>query len=477
MRVLMVSPELSPVLAEGGIGEGVRALVDALVAIGDSVTVVLPGCPRRELPTRLDEHGELPRGASYRMGPYEGVDLVYLDHPVLASRSHLYGEDTNDVENAHRVGVFCRALVDFVIAVGSPFDVAHAHEWPCAMVPYLLREALVPLPCVFTLHNAMHQGIFFPEVLRSFGLGEKHVRIDRLEFFGRINLVKGAIVASNVLNTVSPTYRDELLTPEHGELLDGVLASRGADFSGILNGIDGAKWNPRTDRFLAAPFDADDLAGKKLCKAAAAKEHGFDPGSPLVVSIGRIIDQKGPDLLAGALPSIRAAGGVVLICGAGDAHLESQLREACREPVTRAPESPRPTGNAELLGRVSDEAVHRLIAAADYVIMPSRYEPCGIVQLYGLRYGSLPIVRRTGGLADSVRSHESPDGTGFFFDEPSVGALVDISRIALRVYETSRFAEMQRNAMRVDRGWGGPAIRYRSLYMRARDRRERQRNG
>lgn len=473
MRILMVTPELSPVLAEGGIGEGVRGLVDALVALGETVTVVLPGCPRREVPTCLDEQGALPRGASYRRGTYDGLELVFLDHPELASRTHLYGEDTNDVANAHRVGVFCRAVVDFVVASGSRFEAAHAHEWPCAMVPYLLREAGLGLPCVFTLHNAMHQGVFFPEVLGSFGLGEDHLRVDRLEFFGRVNLVKGALVASRFVTTVSPTHRDELLTPEHGELLEGVLASRGPDFSGILNGIDGAKWNPRTDSFLAAPFDAFDLSGKALCKAAAAREFGFDPTRPFVLSVGRIIDQKGPDLLAGALPRICAAGATVRICGAGDAHLESQLREACRELVTRDPERQCQLGEAKVLGRVSDEAVHRLIAAADYLVMPSRYEPCGIVQLYALRYGALPIVRRTGGLADSVQSHVLPDGTGFFFDEPTSEAFADIATVALRLHGTPRFAEMQRNGMRVDRGWERPALRYRSLYRNALGGRER----
>ena len=457
MHILMISPELAPVLVDGGIGEGVRALSDALLTIGEKVTVILPGFPRRECATELVESGPLPRGANYRKSRHAGLDLVFVDHPLIAARSHLYGEDTTDSENAKWVGAFCRGVADFVAIHGKPFDVGHAHEWPCAMVPYLLREERIDLPCVFTLHNAMHQGLFFPEVLSAFGLGPEHAGLDRLEFFGRVNFVKGALLASRFITTVSPTHRDELLTVQYGELLEGLLASRGYDFSGILNGIDGARWNPQSDVHLAAPFDASALSGKALCKAAAAAEFGFSVERPLILSLGRIIDQKGPDLLAGALPILVAEGASVLICGAGEPQFETQLRNA----TELVPHS-------RMLGRVSDESVHRLVAAADFLVMPSRYEPCGIVQMYAMRYGALPIVRRTGGLVDSVRDHTFPDGTGFFFDDPTPEALAEAATAALRVYGTARFEVMQKNAMSVDRGWEVPAIRYRNLYQNAR---------
>ena len=457
MHVLMVSPELAPVLVDGGIGEGVRALSDALGTIGEKVTVILPGLPRRECATDLVESGTLPHGAAYRRARHSSLDVVFVDHPWIGARPHLYGEDTTDAENARWVGAFCRGVADFVATTSESFDMAHAHEWPCAMVPYLLREAGIDLPCVFTLHNAMHQGLFFPESLAAFGLGPEHASFDRLEFFGRVSFVKGALLASRFVTTVSPTHRDELLTAEYGELLDGLLASRGYDFSGILNGIDGAQWDPLRDRHLPTPFDASALSGKASCKAAAAVELGLSVDRPLILSLGRIIDQKGPDLLAGALPTLVAEGASVVICGQGEPRFEAQLRDASEV-----------LPHCRMLGRVSDESVHRLVAAADFLVMPSRYEPCGIVQMYAMRYGALPIVRRTGGLVDSVRDHGYPDGTGFFFDDPTPEALAEAAIVALRVYGTPRFQEMQKNAMSVERGWEVPAIRYRSLYQSAR---------
>jgi starch synthase len=456
MRILMVTPELAPVLSDGGVGEGVRALCDALQERGDTVTAILPGLPARERDVRVDEAPvALSHGASARRGHSGALPVVLVDGPCLAERTHLYGEDMGDLESAARAAFFCRAVVDWLRR--EAFDVVHAHEWVAAMVPYLLRCDGAGPPSVFTLHNGMHQGVFPKAALAPFGLDDAHFHMDRLEFHGRVNLTKGGVLAARFVTTVSPTYREELLTPAYGELLDGVLQSRGADFVGIENGIDRHLWDPARDANLAAPYDATNLDGKAACKAALAGELGFDAGRPLVVSVGRIIEQKGSDLLAAALPAMVARGACVLVAGAGDADLEAALARAA---ASAAP-------HARMLGRVPDALLHRLMAAADFVAMPSRYEPCGIVQLYALRYGALPIVRRTGGLADTVQDAAEAKGTGFLFDAIEAEALVLAVSRALSVYGTSKFVEMQRSAMARDAGWERPAVRYRHLYERA----------
>ncbi len=451
----MATAELAPLLAEGGVGEGVRALCDALRQRGDDVTVILPGLPARERGFAIEETHRLDDGVSVRRGHSGGLPVVLVDAPMLASRAHLYGEDVDDLESAARAACFCRAVVAHLRR--ETFDVVHAHEWVAAMVPYLVRQSSLRVPSLLTIHNGMHQGLFPFEALAAFGLDGAHFHMDRLEFHGRVNLMKGGILASRFVTTVSPTYRDELLTPAHGELLDGVLQSRGLDFVGIENGIDRALWDPARDPHLPVGYDVDDLGPKAACKAALVKELNLDPERPLVLSVGRLIEQKGSDMLAAAMPQMVRDGASVLVAGAGDASLARALETAA---VASAP-------HARMLGRVPDPLLHRMVAGADFVVMPSRYEPCGIVQLYGLRYGAVPIVRRTGGLADTVRDASLPDGTGFLFDAPEPAALVHAVRRALACYRTPHHAALQKTGMHRESGWERPATRYRHLYDRA----------
>ncbi len=455
MRILMGTPELAPLLSDGGVGEGVRALCDALRQRGDEVTAILPGLPSREVGLVVVEAFALEGGATVRRGHSGDLPVLLVDGPLLGARSHLYGEDVGDLDSAARAAFFCRAVVELLRR--EAFDVVHVHEWVAAMIPYLLREAGLRIPSVLTIHNGMHQGLFPFEALAAFGLDGSHFHMDRLEFHGHVNLMKGGVLGARFVTTVSPTYRDELLTPEHGELLDGVLQSRGTEFVGIENGIDRALWDPARDAHLSARYDLDDLAPKAACKAALAEELGLDLGRPIVLSAGRIIEQKGCDLVAAAMPEMVRSGASVLVAGAGDAPLVRALEEAA------AACSP----HARVLGRVSDALLHRLVAGADYLVMPSRYEPCGIVQLYALRYGTVPIVRRTGGLADTVTDASLPDGTGFLFDAPTPAALVDAVVRAVGIYRTPRLEVLRRSGMRRESGWERPATRYRHLYDRA----------
>ncbi len=458
MRILMGTPELAPVLSDGGVGEGVRALCDALRQRGDAVTAIVPGLPSRETGVIVADAVALPDGATVRRGHSGDLPVLLVDGPLLESRTHLYGEDVGDLRSAARAAFFCRAVVAYLRREPQAFDVVHVHEWVAAMIPYLMREAGLPIPSVLTLHNGMHQGLFPFEALAAFGLDGSHFRTDRLEFHGHVNLTKGGVLGARFVTTVSPTYRDELLTPAHGELLDGVLQSRGTDFVGIENGIDRMLWDPARDAHLSAPYHVDDLGPKAACKAALVDELALDPGRPIVLSAGRIIEQKGSDLVAAAMPAMVRAGASVLVAGAGDVPLVRALEEAAR---SCAP-------HARVLGRVSDALLHRLVAGADYLVMPSRYEPCGIVQLYALRYGTVPIVRRTGGLADTVRDASLPGGTGFLFDAPEPAALAEAVARALSTYRTPQLEELRKSGMRRESGWERPASRYRHLYDRAR---------
>lgn len=391
-----------------------------------------------------------------------GAAVLLIDLPGFHARLGVYGDDAaGDLDNARRFGLFARAVVELVLArgrAGASFDLVHAHEWPAAMVAYLLREAAGPRRprAIVTAHNLAHQGVFPPAALAPFGLGPGHLRIERLEFFGRVNLLKGGLVAADAITTVSPTYAREILTPAGGERLDGVLRSRGRDLRGILNGIDDVAWDPRGDRALPARYGPDDPGPKAACKRALLEEIGLEPGAPLVTSLGRVVEQKGSDLLAAAIPAIVAAGASVAVAGAGDAALERALAGA----AARCP------GRAVYLGAVSEPLAHRLIAGADLLAMPSRWEPCGLVQLYAQRYGALPVARRTGGLADTIEDAAAglEAGTGFLFEEPTPAALARAIARALAAMRSPRWDDLRRRVMRLELGWRAPAIRYEHLY-------------
>lgn len=473
MRVLHVAPEVAPVLHTGGVSEGIAALAAAEVRLGLDVTVAIPRLPRLEPPwasppvrcaeytyTRRGgglevvtvESAELPRGE-------ERVGLLLVGSPELAAREDVYGEDARDLGSADRVGLFARAVVDLVAREadrGAPFDVVHAHEWPAAPIPYLLRERGGAWPrTVLTIHNLMHQGVFPLDALASLGLGPEHGTVDRLEFYGHASFLKAGILAADAITTVSPRYAQEILGPEQGELLEGVLATRRDRLFGVVNGIDTRLWDPRTDPHLPSRFSEEDMSGKASCRERVLGELGLDPARPLVLSLGRVIEQKGSDVLAAAIPAIVDGGANVVVAGRGDAALEGLLAAAA---------ALRP-GRAAYVGFVADPLAHRLVAGSDVLVMPSRYEPCGIVQLYAQRYGVVPVVRRTGGLVDTVLdARVDSSGTGFLFDALDAGALAVTVAAALEALASPAGDELRRRAARRAVGWDFPAARYLAIY-------------
>lgn len=476
MDILFVASELAPMVKVGGLADVVGALAKALRLLGHNVTIALPRFPQLEaagvmMARRLTPLSiEVAPGEKVEVTVFDGrlgsgVSLLVLDAPGLYDREGIYGERGEDYpDNARRFAVFSRAVVEVVrqrAQSGTPFDVVHAHDWPAAPVPYLMRQAggeLARTKTVLTIHNLTHQGVFGRDALGPLGLDASHFSPEALEFYGGVSFLKAGILAAQALTTVSSTYAQEIQTAEHGERLDGLLRARAAQLTGIVNGIDYAVWNPTTDPALAARYDAEDISNKGRCKSALLVEHGLPvaPERPLLAFIGRMAAQKGVDVLVAALPKILRSDVSVIIAGTGDEALAGSVREA----VSRAPD------RAVYLGAVAEAVVHRVLAGADAVLVPSRYEPCGLVQLYAQRYGALPVVTRTGGLIDTVVDIDSAleTGTGVLIDEPTPAALLGGAQRALAAMQHPRWPALRRRIMRLDLGWDRPARRYAQLY-------------
>ncbi len=468
LNVLFVSLELFPWVKVGGIADAVAALTHALASRGHRLTVAVP---RRE-------------GVSYEMKDASSVAIVPLDIEGYAS-GDLYGHDVMETsKESLRHAALARAVMDLIserARSGAPFDIVHVHDWPLAMIPYLLREKRMEISpttrSVLTIHNVAFQGVMPPEAVLHFGLDPAiHLRDDRLLFHGRASMLKAGVVAADALTTVSPTYARDLLTPEHGQLLDDILRTRrerGSPVHGILNGIDTDVWNPKTDAAIATRYDVDGEppsalervhAAKASCKNALFTELGVEGQAerPLFAYVGRLFYEKGADILAASLDGIATRGANVVVVGTGDA--------TTVDAITRAAAGVSTTGAAvKVLGWVAEERVHRVFAAADALLVPSRIEPCGLVQMYAQRYGTLPIARRTGGLIDTILDlDERPgEGHGLLFDGESKEALLAAVDRWLGRSQTNRLAAAVR-AMRLVRDWSRPASEYERVYVQAR---------
>lgn len=478
MKVLFVASECAPFAKTGGLGDVVGALPKALHALGMDVRVVLPlysGIDWNGL-DRLEGTLGVPMGfgtawCGLRMGRLPGseVPVYFLEHNHYFDRPHLYGPPGEAwADNLERFSFLSRGALELCKAVGWIPDVVHANDWQSALVPVYLNtvEWAQPLhgsASVYSIHNLAYQGVFDPNAIPVTGLGFEHLHPRELEHFGTLNLTKGALYHATLLSTVSPTYAREIQTGEYGCGLDGVLRERSGDLRGILNGIDAAEWDPATDRRLAARYDAHDIAGKATCKAALQREAGLPerPEVPLFALVGRLVAQKGIDVLAAALPRILAWDLQLVLLGTGDADVERLLAALAGEHRDRC---------AAWIG-FDDARAHRIEAGADFFLMPSRFEPCGLNQMYSLRYGTLPIVRATGGLADSVVQYDEAtgEGTGFRLDDLSPDSLADTVGWALATWyqRPGHVARMRLRAMAQDFSWERAAGAYRDLYHEA----------
>jgi starch synthase len=472
MDILFVTTELAPYVKVGGLADVSAALPKMLKALGHRVTIVMPRyaafdesgllMARRLTPLRITL-GE----ATYEVTIYDGrlssqVDLALIDVPSLFDRPGVYGERSEDYpDNPLRFAVLSRAAAELArqrFGDGSPFDIVHANDWPTALVPKYLKDLGIATPVVLTIHNVAHQGVFPKDVLPKLGLGWEDFTVNGIEFYGSINLLKQGVISADLVTTVSPTYAREIQTPEHGHRLDGVLRAKGRVL-GILNGVDYGVWNPATDSHLAARYDAEDASNKVRCKGALRKELGFplEPDVPIVAYVGRMAHQKGSDLVAELIPRIvRGSDVQVVIAGSGDEEIAAKITAAVQKSH----------GNAIYTGAASEALVHRIFAAADVMLVPSRFEPCGLVQMYAQRYGALPVARATGGLVDTIVDCDAKleTGTGFLFDEPTVDALYGAVQRALSAYASPRWGALRRRVMRLDRGWERAARQYEQAY-------------
>ena len=475
MRVVMLSPEVYPYAKTGGLADVLAALPPALVAAGVEVTVCVPGyrsalraagtpAPGPRLYAPIASRME---AAEIVRLPGAPVPTVLLRADRYFDRDGLYGEGGQDYpDNAERFAFFCRAALEWLRAEREPPDVLHVHEWQAALAPAFLRAtaALYPelgrLRTVLTLHNLAFQGRFPADHWHVLNLDARYFVPEFLEFYGEINFLKAGMVFADALTTVSPRYAAEIQTPAFGEGLDGVLRARGAALRGILNGIDDAVWDPATDPHLPARYRAGDLAGKARCKRALQAELGLDVGddAPLLGVVSRLAEQKGFDLLAEALPRVLAISDAQLaVLGSGDERYERWVREL----------------EGRFPGRVGarvgfDEGLaHRIEAGADVFLMPSRFEPCGLNQLYSLRYGTVPLVHATGGLDDSVAEFDpaTGSGTGFKFTPYTPDAFLAALERALRTHrDPALWARLVANGMAQDFSWSRAAAEYRALY-------------
>jgi starch synthase len=478
VQILHISSEIHPYAKTGGLADVASALPRALAALPprDRVAVVTPryradperyGLARRlaSVPVEIGPH-------FFELGVFEGrlpggggrVQAWLIDHPLF-DRPGLYGEDGHDyVDNALRFALLSRGALAVARSLGFYPDVLHAHDWQSApALLYARRGAHPNARTVFSIHNIAYQGQFPPSVVPDLGLGPDLFHPEGIEFWGNVSYLKAGIHFADWITTVSPTYAREIQTQELGCGMDGLLRSRAPRLVGILNGADYDVWSPSHDAALAAPYSGASLDGKRACKAALQRELGLPPRPrlPLVGAVSRLSHQKGIDLLADALEELLpAVDAQFALLGAGDRAVEERLVSlAARHP-----------GRLAVRLGYDDPLAHRIYAGADLFVMPSRYEPCGLAQLYALRYGTPPVVRATGGLDDTVVEHDahSRSGTGFRFTDFSSRALAAALRRAFSAFsDEAAFSDLQRRCMAQDFSWHRAAQSYRDLYLRA----------
>jgi starch synthase len=477
LRVLLVASEVEPFAKTGGLADVTGALPRALADLGHDVRVLLPRYPGVErtagelrpavpaLAVPISDHRVPGAVLEGRLGGR--LPAYFVAHDPYYARPDLYGHP----DDCERFTFLCRAALAALPELGWMPHVVHAHDWQAALLPVYLETLYRDAPgyrdvaTVFTVHNLAYQGLFPDRHLGLTGLGWDLFTPAGLEFYGQLSLLKGGLVFADQVTTVSPTYAREIQTAEYGEGLDGVLRERSGDLSGILNGLDYEAWNPATDAEVAKRFGPDDPEGKAVCAAALRAEMGLAPpgpgrGGPLVGMVTRLAGQKGVDLAAAAAPALVAAGGQLAVLGVGEAAFEAALAAlAAAHP-----------GQVALRPGFDEALARRIYAGVDAFLMPSRYEPCGLAQMIALRYGAIPVVRRTGGLADTVREWDpgTGEGTGFTFEPATAEACqAALHRAAATFADPAAWGRLVRNAFAARFSWEASAESYVTCYRRA----------
>jgi starch synthase len=463
----MAASEATPFCKTGGLADVLGALPAALKQRGENVGVVIPAYRGNRYPTPVQEvyrNLRIALGKGYNVDIYacglHDVPFYFVDCPELYDRDGIYNSGGEEYQDNHlRFAVLSMAAIEVARRIFRA-QILHCHDWQTGLVPVYLRRDFSGDPTflgskvLFTIHNLGYQGLCPPAVLPNIGLDPSVFTPDKLEFHGQVNLLKAGIVYADWINTVSRTYAREIQTPEYGFRLDGLLRARSGQLSGILNGVDYHEWNPEKNDFIARNYSVEDLSGKRDCKRELLAEFGLpqDLDRPLIGIVSRFADQKGFGLIAEAAYQIAELDLTMVVLGSGEYRYESLFRDM-------AAAYPHKIG---VRVGFDNALAHRIEAGADMFLMPSLYEPCGLNQMYSLRYGTLPIVRATGGLDDTIN-----EGTGFKFWDRAGWALLSAIQHALGVYkDQDRWTAMMRNAMRKDFSWNASASEYIALYRR-----------
>ncbi len=489
MRILMVTPEANPFARSGGLAEVIASLAAALAKLGHQVNVVMPLYRQvREAGYPLAFTGHtLSIPMSWKALSAEiyhaeldtGLNYYFVGQDALFNREGLYGTEYGDFEdNAERFIFFSRAVLEMMIALELDLDVCHCQEWQTGLVAVYLRTLYHDRPqfqqlaVLYTVHNVGYQGVFSSYDLPLTGLGWELFSPKALEYYGKINFMKGGLIFADLLNTVSNKYREEILTEEQGFGLEGVLRERAEELYGIVEGVDYQRWDPARDPHIAAPYGPDDLGGKRICKEALIRHFdlGLPMDRPLVGMTTRLYERKGIDLVENILDDLMRLEVGFVLQGTGEERHHFLLQEI----------SQRHPGRIGLFIGFGEELAHQIIAGSDLFLMPSHYEPCGLDQLYCLRYGTIPVVRATGGLDETIQVYDFQNGkgSGFKFSGYTPAELLGTVQQALTLYEDqTAWQKLMQNNMKLNFSWDLVAPKYVELYRRAQDKRRQPAGG
>jgi starch synthase len=471
VKVLFIVSECVPFVKSGGLADVAGSLPKELKKLGTDVRVILPkyGAISEEWKNELQKIAEFKVHVGWR-NQYcgieqlilDGVTFYFVDNEYYFKRDRLYGF----FDDGERFAYFNRAVLESLAYLDFDPDILHCHDWHTGMIPFLLRaeycyrKEYVSIKTVFTIHNLQFQGIFSKEILGDLlNLSDKYFNSDLLEFYGNVNFMKGALVASDKITTVSPTYMQEIQTDYFGEKLDGLLRKRREDLLGILNGIDEQFYHPEKDPYIFAPYHKNDISGKTKNKKHMQDLFGFrqDENTPIIAMITRLTKQKGLDLVKCVFHEIMEEKLQLIVLGTG----EEEFEHFFREMAYRYPEK------FKVYIGFNEKLAHQIYAGSDLFLMPSKFEPCGLGQLIAMRYGSIPIVRETGGLNDTVTSYreDNGEGNGFSFTNFNAHDMLYTIQRALRFYQDDIvWKKLVQRAMGLDYSWAQSAFKYNSLY-------------
>ncbi len=477
-RIVFISSEAVPFAKSGGLADVSGALPAALKKLGVEVSIILPlyrtvkekGFPLVRMPGRV----HVPLGsdtlsaAVYKHITTDGPDAYFLDREEFFDRRGLYGTEEEDYfDNLERFTFFSHCALQLIDGLIPAPDILHCHDWQTGLVPALRigpfsdKPLISRIPVLFTIHNLGYQGIFPAEKFSLTGLEkDRFFTMEALEYWGKISLLKAGILFADAVTTVSPTYSKEILTPQYGKGMEGILQKRAGDLHGILNGVDYMDWDPETDRYLPSNYGPESLAGKMVCKRELLNEikiNGKSVEKPLLAMVSRLDNQKGIDLVLKILDDLLKQDLSLLILGSGGSDIVGPLKAAAKKSK----------GRLVLKTGFDEGLAHRIMGGADIFLMPSRYEPCGLTQMYALKYGTIPVVRATGGLEDTVKQFDrkTGKGNGFKFIPYEAGAFLRAVKDSLKFFnDPSAWKGIQENAMSEDFSWARSAKRYMSLY-------------